>query len=79
VDANTDFTAAAKKFDTQLEESLSKIHRRTDSMAVSLPPAPVHVTAHLDPGRFFETDPYLILNGVVMPVQFYVRYQDQTS
>jgi hypothetical protein len=59
VDANTDFTAAAKKFDSQLEESLSKIHRRTDSMAVPLPPAPVHVTAHLDPGNFFETDPYL--------------------
>ena len=51
MDANNDFTAAAKKFDSELEASLNKIHRRLEVGAVSLPPAPVHVTAHLHPGR----------------------------
>ena len=51
VDANNDFTSAAKKFDSQLEASVTKMLKRTDAAGASLPPAPVHVTAHLDPGN----------------------------
>ncbi len=54
MDANDDFTAAAKKFDSQLEESVTKINKRTEMVSgrvPALPPAPVHVTAHLEPGK----------------------------
>ena len=61
MDANNDFTASAKKFDSQLEASVTKMMSRRGEeengaagggVKMSLPPAPVHVTAHLDPGTY---------------------------
>ena len=56
VDGDNSLTVSARKFDEELEKTVEKMSRWTVNRAeIELPPAPVHVTAHVSPDMNLNT------------------------
>ena len=56
VDGDSSLTVSARKFDVELEKTVEKMSRWTVNRAeIELPPAPVHVTAHVSPDMNLNT------------------------
>ena len=69
VDGDGDLTVSARKFDTELETAVEKMRRRCEEESnedLILPPAPLHVTAHVSPDMDLDTFHTLLRNSFGM-------------
>ena len=67
VDGNDNLTTSARKFDEELEKTVSKMRSRCDGDQLPpLPPSPVHVTAHIAPDMDLDSFHDLLRNNFGM-------------
>ena len=66
VDGNDNLTVSARKFDEELEKTVEKMKARSGQEDLKLPPAPVHVTAHIAPDMDLASFHQLLRNNFKM-------------